>query len=353
MSHTPIQLALRRFLDFAAPAPLQESRSPFSPSERVDRLIALAAAFAGELRAVSGEALAARPGQFHQAVGRLDHARATIRQSLEGLAVDEVYVPDLSAPPDPVRRLFLNDGDGVRVDFVGGPPNAVPGIISRLVDVWDVVWDIPAAYRDVDDLRAAGLPPELSTAVEVWRASLREFTVADERGQLFGAYLLERCSRGTGAEVPAAESEDLHRRLAGDVNRFARVVSTAAEYLAAALLERRGDAPAAVTTERPEAGGSGASPRFHGPLEARPEEFKQGPLSGSPKTLAGIICPVYGVGKNARALYKLGAEGRIWIVQYDTKRLEVYFSVGSQFEQCERRFQESLNRQQHTGKRKN
>lgn len=353
MSHSPIQLALHRLLDFAASVPPHNTRSPIPMCEAVDRLVALAAAFAGECRTTGGDNFEAHLDAFRHAVRRLDDARAAILQTLGRLGEDEVYVPDESAPVSPVGRRFVNDGDGLRVEFDDRASNAFPGILAGLGDVWDVVWDVPAAYRVVGRLLAARTTPELVSPVEVWRGSVREYVAVAERYQLFGTYLLEGCRQTLDPQRVLHGHVDFPRRLSRDFTRFTRLIVSAAEYQAGPAADQHartliGSGPEQTAGRHP-----GIGEEFHSPQDRRPAEFCRGPLAGPPKVLASMICPVFGAGTDRRALYKLGAQGQIWIVRHHSKNLEVYFRAGSQFDRCEATFQEAVSRHQRTKRRRN
>jgi hypothetical protein len=320
MTNSPIQLALHRLRDFASSAQPQNTRSPIPKCEAIDRLIALAAAYAGECRTAYGEQLEAHLIEFHQAVGGLDDARTAIRQTLGRLREDVVYVPDESAPPSPVRRRFVKDGDGLRVEFDGGAPNALQRIVTGLEDVWDVIWDLHAAYRDLDRLLGARLTPKVASAVKAWRGSLRVYTAADERYRLFGTYLLERCYQTVEPQKSQVGHDDLPERLARNTTRFMQSIVEAADYLAGPVAERQRCVLASHGAGQPEGCDSRTLQGFHSQHERRPEEFGRGPLSGPPTVLALIICPVFGAGTGHRALYKLGANGRIWVTLQPPER---------------------------------
>jgi len=189
-------------------------------------------------------------------------------------------------------------------------------------------WDLQAAIRANDIILE--LPPDVSPlpddqlrlVAELSRLLLCHVHVRVEGEHLLGCYLIEACRR---AVAPGASSPDKYKalleRISADSARCAKAIQDAAED----LFHSSGHPSPPPSSE------DSASKKWcHSPSAPVPPDFPHGPITGTKKYLASLICPRYrkpkspGRTPDPRGIEPLGKH-RIWIQMVSGQDYAVYF----------------------------
>jgi hypothetical protein len=326
MRSATCELALNKLLAFTpAPAQVKAWKAPAGPP--LGELVRLAAAFAEALTAAGGGGeLRRRAGEFDSltaAVSSFDAARKKACSHLSR-ATTNLYLPDHSVSPvgsvGSGRKYPDLNADGSWAGTFSGRrsyPDRLPEVRERWADREGTRWDLGAALKDVQAILDLKLSRRQKALFGRWRDEVWGVLLRSDAGHYFGCFLLAACQQ---AVDPATARPDDYEatlgRLAEDPVRFAGVIKAAAEH----LFHSCDPAP-----QPPPPGPAAAAAGCHPVTELIPADFKHGPIAGTLKYLAELICPSYGYEADRRALKLLGQAEEIWVQQVSGQSYKAFF----------------------------
>jgi hypothetical protein len=292
----------------------------------IGEFVRLAAAYADELtHGGQGDELRRRAAAFDTLIAPgspLDNARTNAQAVVTKLRA-RLHISD--AAPKPLksgRRRILIDPDPGDVVYIPERPECLrPGQACRL-DRERVRWDMAAAMEDAEALLRYELPPEElpppdRQVLEQWHQAVWEARISMDQEHLLGAYLLAECQK---ALDPACSTPRRYKEvvelLLKTPERHVKALKDAAEDLFLTAGQPVGPA-SSTSVSRPG--------RFHLPDEPRAEEFTFGPIAGTLKFLARMVCPQLHRSKDPRTLERLDAEGQIWTEKVSGQLYKIYF----------------------------
>jgi hypothetical protein len=317
-------LALARLLAFTPAEPrLRAWKAPAGPP--LGDLVRLAAAFAEELTAAGGGGeLRRRADAFDSLTAAGNSFDAAREQACSCLSQDaNLYLPDRSVSPVVSRRRYpdlnLNE-DGSWADTASARlsyPNRLREVRERWADRERTRWDLGAALEDVKAILDLKLSPTQKELYDRWRNEVWSVMLRCDQGHYFGNFLLAACQKAVDpATARPDDYEAILGRLADDPVRFAGVIKAAAEH----LFHSHDPAP-----QPPPPGPAPAAAGYHSVTEPLPADFKRGPIAGTLKYLADLICPLYDYEADRRALKRLGEAGAIWLQRIRGQSYKAYF----------------------------
>jgi hypothetical protein len=328
----------------AALKKLRAYRPPESPrlkrrvwtASALGRLISLAGAFTSALaEAGAWDELARRAQAFADQTGPgsgLDQAREAVLHLLTAAQEPQLYIPDLSAKPlGPGRRVFNEDWI-VTVELQY--PNYVGTIADRLADR-DFPWrEMATALDGAKRLLGLEVADAPAGVIRRWHQELWTFHLRCEREHLLGSWLLERCHDAVDpTRARAEEHEALRGILPGHGDCLVEALKNAAEALYDfAEGSAQGGSPNAVPGQaNTPAPGTQEGTWFHGEAEKVPNEYAHGPVIGSLKELARMICPSFGYKADRRGVIRLASSGQIWVQKISGQSYKVFFKEKNEY----------------------
>jgi hypothetical protein len=196
-------------------------------------------------------------------------------------------------------------------------PDHLPKVREQWADRERTRWGLGAALEDVNAVLGLELSPTQKTLLGRWRDEVWKVLVRSDQGHCFGCFLLVACRKAVDpATSGTADYEATLGRLAEDPVRFAGVIKAAAEH----IFHSCDPAP-----QPPPPGPAPAAAGCHSVTEPIPADFKLGPITGTLKYLAELLCPSYEYESDPRALKRLGEAGAVWVQRVKGQSYKVYF----------------------------
>jgi hypothetical protein len=293
--------------------------------ELLEEFVRLAAAFAEALkhaglsrqlrrRALKFEKLTAPGSPF-------DTARHDAEKTLSKFRVAPgLYLPEISAPRLPTKNLVpdLDEQGGWTgmFDCDWRHPEYLPTVAERWADRERTRWDLRTALTDVEAVLGLKLAASAQRAFEGWKRALWDINLLSERKHLFGSYLLTKCQVVRAPGANADDYQALLDRLEEAPVRLSREMKNAAED----IFHSGGP-----ICQSPDPTPIPADKEIHAADEPLPPEFPHGPIAGTLKYLAELICPLYEKEPSGRALKLLCSRKSIWLQKISGQSYKVYF----------------------------
>lgn len=297
--------------------------------EAAIRLVVLTARFAqATTHSRSNHELARRATLYEELTGKgstFDQARkATIRQAVAH--PEQLYIPDLSAPPTRRRRQASIDSSWVTTpthDMLVYP-SVTPKVLARWRDPEGPRWNVPEALAHTDAFLQLGPKSRgLKANLQRWRDELWKVHARSEIDHLFGSYVILQCKSSLAGDLPNTQMHTvIVSRMSEDIGRFARLIQDAMKDVALT----RGTAPTNSSDTA-----TGTKVWYHRPDEQRPEAYKFGPLTANQKQLARAIAPSKGDRPNVKALISYSKNKAIYVVRLKPQEFEAWFRDETRF----------------------
>jgi hypothetical protein len=320
MSPSTRELALNKLLAFTPP---QKGRNA-QADQALGELVRRAAAVAEALTATGGgDELRRRAAEFDSltaAGSSFDAAREEVCSHLSQEGAN-LPLPEYSARAVGSGRKYPDlNADGSWAGTFSGRvsyPDRLPEVSERWADRERTRWDLGAALEDAKAVLALQLSPTQEALFSGWRDQVWGVLLRADQGHYLGSFLLVECQKAVDPATARPDDYDaLLGRLAVDPVRFAGAIKAAAEH----LFHSCDPAP-----QPPPPGPAPAAAGCHPVTEPIPADFKLGPITGTLKWLAELLCPSYEYESDPRALKRLGEAGAVWVQRVKGKSYKVYF----------------------------